>query len=113
MEAFALLRDANISAQKVRLVTSPLTTQSVSAAMERLRFMPHKAAKIVSKVLASAIANAEMNQGLDVDRLVVKEIFVDGATMLKRVQPRAKGRSDRVLKRRCHIKIVVSSRERG
>ncbi len=108
MEVAAKLSGANIAAQKTRLVADQIRGKSVEQALDILAFSPKKAAAIVKKVLNSAIANAEHNEGADVDELRVKTIFVDEATTMKRIRPRAKGRADRILKRTCHITIKVA-----
>ncbi len=110
MVSFAVLRDADISAQKVRCVAQNMKGQAFSSALVYLSYMPKKAARLLHKVLASAGANAE-HQGADARDLYIFGIAIDGARMLKRVSPRAKGRSDRILKRRCHIKIVLATHE--
>src|SRR5690606_16906919 len=97
--------------QKCRLVANEIRGMQVGQAVEKLRFIQNKAAKIIEKVLNSAISNAEHNLGLDIDDLKVQSIMVDEAPMIKRFQPRAKGRGNRILKRRSHIKIVVSEIE--
>lgn len=108
MEVSATLRNACSSAQKMRLVANAVRGQSVEKALEQLQFIRKKGAHIIKKLLESAIANAEHNSGADVDELKVATIMVDEATSLKRFRARAKGRGNRILKRRCHIKIVVS-----
>lgn len=105
----ATLRNATMSAQKVRLVADLIRGLPVERAIERLAFTRKKAAHIVKKVLDSAVANAENNDGADIDDLKVSTIYVDEGTVLKRFQPRAKGRANRILKRRCHIHIMVSA----
>jgi large subunit ribosomal protein L22 len=92
----------------VRLVAKEIRGLAVGPALQRLTFVQKKAAGIVKKLLESAIANAEHNQGADIDDLVISKICVDEATTLKRFKARAKGRGTRILKRRCHIKIEVS-----
>ncbi|MCG8439764.1 MAG: 50S ribosomal protein L22, partial [Pseudomonadales bacterium] len=104
----ARLRGARISAQKARLVADQVRGLEVEKALNLLEFSPKKAAKIVKKVLESAIANAENNDGADVDELKVSTIFVDEGMTMKRIRPRAKGRADRILKRTCHITVKVS-----
>ena len=79
--------------------------------MSLLEFSPKKAAHIVKKILDSAIANAENNEGADVDELKVSSIFVDEGMTMKRLRPRAKGRADRILKRSCHITVKVADGE--
>ncbi len=85
--------------------------QDVSKARDVLKFTPKKGAKIMLKLLESAIANAENNNGADIDELKVGMICVDEASTLKRIKPRAKGRADRIFKRTCHITIKVSDEE--
>jgi large subunit ribosomal protein L22 len=107
-EVSASLKGARLSAQKARLVVNQIRGKSVSEALNILAFSPKKAAAIVKKVLESAVANAEHNDGADIDDLRVSTIFVDEAMTLKRIKPRAKGRADRVFKRSCHITIKVA-----
>jgi large subunit ribosomal protein L22 len=111
MEVAAKLKGAQISAQKARLVADQVRGLPVEKALNLLEFSPKKAAHIVKKVLDSAIANAENNEGADVDELKVSTIFVDEAITLKRLRPRAKGRADRILKRTCHITVKVADSE--
>jgi large subunit ribosomal protein L22 len=80
----------------------------VGQALDTLTFSTKKAAHLVKKVLESAIANAEHNDGADVDELTVSRIFVDEGMTMKRIKPRAKGRADRIFKRTCHITVAVS-----
>lgn len=108
MQTSATLRRARISPQKARLVADQVRGLPVERALETLQFSPKKAAHLVKKVLESAIANAEHNDGADVDELKVKTIFVNQAPVMKRIKPRAKGRADRILKRSCHITVTVS-----
>ena len=108
MEVAATLKGAQISPQKVRLVADQIRGKDVEEALGLLEFSTKKAAHIVKKVLDSAIANAENNEGADVDELKVSTIFVDQGRTMKRLRPRAKGRADRILKRSCHITIKVS-----
>ena len=107
-EVSASLKGARLSAQKARLVANQIRGKSVSEALNILAFSPKKAAAIVKKVLESAVANAEHNDGADIDDLRVSTIFVDEAMTLKRIKPRAKGRADRVFKRSCHITVKVA-----
>lgn len=108
MEVSAKLSGATISAQKARLVADQIRGQSVEKALDILSYSPKKAAHLVRKLLNSAIANAEHNEGADVDELRVSTIFVDEGTTMKRIKPRAKGRADRILKRTCHITLKVA-----
>ena len=107
METRAILRGARLSAQKGRLVADMIRGKPVDQAMSLLAFMPKKGAAIIRKVLESAIANAEHNDGADIDALRVKIIHVERGTFIKRFQARAKGRGNRVTKQTCHIFITV------
>ena len=107
MKTRAKLRHARISAQKVRLVADQIRGLEVEKALEILTFSNKKAAEMVKNVLDSAIANAEHNDGADIDELKVAEIMVDDGPMMKRIRPRAKGRANRILKRSSHITVVV------
>jgi large subunit ribosomal protein L22 len=108
MEVSAVLRYARISPQKCRLVADTVRGQPVNNALNTLKFMPKKCAKLVYKVLWSAIANAQENKGLDVDDLKVARIHIDAAPVLKRFAARAKGRGTRIVKRNSHITVSVS-----
>lgn len=108
MEVAAKLKGANISAQKARLVADQIRGKNVEQALEILSFSPKKAAVLVKKVLNSAIANAEHNEGADIDELRVSTIYVDEGLTMKRIRPRAKGRADRIMKRTCHITVKVA-----
>ena len=111
MEVAARLKGARISAQKARLVADQVRGMPVEEALNLLEFSTKKAAHIVKKVLDSAIANAENNEGADVDELKVSSIFVDEGMTMKRLRPRAKGRADRIFKRSCHITVKVEDGE--
>ena len=111
MEVAARLKGATISAQKARLVADQIRGKGVEEALDILTFSTKKAADIIKKVLNSAIANAEHNEGADVDELKVSTIMVDEGMTMKRLRPRAKGRADRILKRTCHITIKVADSE--
>ena len=111
MEVTAKLKNAPLSAQKGRLVADMVRKMDVSQAISVLRFTSKKGARLILKLLESAVANAEHNQGVDVDELKVGTIFVDEAPSLKRISPRAKGRANRITKRTCHITIKVSDGE--
>jgi large subunit ribosomal protein L22 len=111
MEVSAVLKGAKLSAQKARLVADQVRGKSVEEALELLSFSTKKGAPIIKKVLNSAIANAEHNQGLDIDELKVSTIYVDEGQSLKRIRPRAKGRADRITKRSCHITVKVADKE--
>lgn len=108
MEAIAKHKFARGSAQKARLVVDQIRGLHVEKALEILTFSNKSAAVLVKKVLDSAIANAEHNEGADIDELIVKTIMVDDGPTMKRIKPRAKGRADRILKRTSHITVIVS-----
>jgi large subunit ribosomal protein L22 len=108
VEVAATLRGARMSAQKARLVADQVRGKPVEEALDVLSFSPKKGAAIIKKVLESAIANAEHNEGADVDDLRVATVFVNEGAVMKRVKPRAKGRADRILKRTCHITVKVA-----
>lgn len=110
MEVAAKLTGVRLSAQKARLVADQIRGKGVEQALDTLAFSTKKGADIIKKVLESAIANAEHNEGADVDSLKVSTIFVDEGTSLKRVSPRAKGRADRITKRTCHITVKVADK---
>lgn len=109
--ARAVLKNVPISAQKLRLSADLVRGKSVNKALNVLNFSVKKSAKIVSKVLMSAAANAENNNGLDLDELFIKEIFVDQARSAFRLKARAKGRSNRIIKRSSHLTIVVAEQD--
>jgi large subunit ribosomal protein L22 len=112
MQATAVLKYVRVSAQKGRLVADQIRGLPVARALEVLQFSPKKAAGHVRKVLESAIANAEHNEGADVDELKVATIQVDGGPTMRRFHSRAKGRGVRVLKRTSHITVVVSDEKK-
>lgn len=103
----AVLKFVRLSPQKARLVADLVRGKKVGDAVNTLKFSNQRAAGIIKKVLESAIANAENNNGADVDELKVAEIFVDEGPVMKRISPRAKGRADRISKRTSHITIRV------
>ncbi len=107
METKAILRGVRLSAQKGRLVADQIRGLPVERALNVLSFSPKKGAVIIKKVLLSAIANAEHNDGADVDELRVKTIYIDKAESLRRFTARAKGRGNVILKQTCHIHVVV------
>ncbi len=108
MEVIAKHTGARISAQKARLVADQIRGKSVGEALNILAFSTQKGAHLVKKVLESAIANAEHNEGADIDELRVSAVFVDEGMTMKRIMPRAKGRADRILKRTSHITVKVA-----
>ena len=107
METISSLKGVRLSTQKGRIVADSVRGLSVSKALDILKFSPKKGAKIIRKVLESAIANAEHNDGVDIDMLTIKKIFVEKGTTLKRFRARAKGRGNKILKPTSHIFITV------
>ena len=110
METTATLRNARISPQKVRLVADQIRGMRVEPALQTLQFSSKKAAAIMKKLLESAIANAEHNDGADIDELKVSTVFVDAGPTHKRIRARAKGRANRILKRTSHITVAVAEK---
>jgi large subunit ribosomal protein L22 len=108
MQTSAIHRHARISAQKARLVADQVRGMPVDKALTVLKFSNKKAAVLVRKVLESAIANAEHNDGADIDELKVSTIYVDQGPSMKRMRARAKGRGNRILKRTSHITVTVA-----
>jgi len=111
MQVTAQLKNAPLSAQKCRLIADMIRKMEVANALHVLKYTPKKGAAIMLKLLESAIANAENNNGADIDELKVGTVYVDEAATLKRISPRAKGRANRISKRRCHIIIKVSDED--
>ncbi|MBS1230169.1 MAG: ribosomal protein [Proteobacteria bacterium] len=109
METRAILRGVRLSDQKGRLVADQIRGLPVDKALSILTFSPKKGAEIIKKVLESAIANAEHNDGADIDELKVKTIFVEKGMVLKRFTARAKGRGNRIVKPTCHIFLTVGN----
>jgi large subunit ribosomal protein L22 len=108
MQVQAILKGARLSAQKARLVADQVRGKNVEEALDVLTYSTKKGADVIKKLLNSAIASAEHNEGADVDELKISKIFVDEGMTMKRIMPRAKGRADRILKRSCHISITVA-----
>ena len=108
MQAVAILRHARISPQKARLVADQVRNLPIERALQILSFSDKKAAPLIKKVLESAIANAEHNEGADIDELKVAAICVDCGPLLKRMHARAKGRGNRIVKRTSHITVTVA-----
>ena len=109
METKATLRSARLSAQKGRLVADLIRGKKVDQALNILTFSPKKGAVLIKKVLESAIANAEHNDGADIDELTVKTIYVEKGAVLRRFTARAKCRGDRISKQTCHIYVTVGN----
>src|SRR3989344_2146030 len=109
----AKFKNVRTPAQKVRLVAYLIRGLPVERAVNQLAHLNKKAATLMKKVLDSAIANAEHNEGADIDELRVTKIFVDEGPSAKRFSARARGRADRITKRSCHITVVVSDSKKG
>ena len=109
MRVSAVLKNARLSAQKCRLVADQVRGLPVDAALNLLTFSPKKGAVLLKKLLESAIANAEHNEGADIDTLKVATVFVDKGASLKRISARAKGRGKRIEKQTCHITLTVGN----
>jgi large subunit ribosomal protein L22 len=107
METRSIVRGVRLSADKGRLVADLIRGRSVDQALNILEYTPKKAAGIIKKALESAIANAEHNDGADIDELKVTSIYVEQAATLKRFSARAKGRGNRISKPTCHIFVTV------
>jgi len=108
MESSATLRRAPVSAQKARLIADQIRGLPVERALEILTFSKQKAAALIHKTLESAVANAEHNEGADIDELAVESVYVDEGPTLKRIRARAKGRAARIFKRTSHITVAVA-----
>ena len=102
----ATARKLPLSPQKARLVVDQIRGKSVDDALNTLSFGTQKGARLVRKVLESAIHNAEHNEGAEIDELVIAEVYVNAGATMKRIRPRARGRADRVLKRSCHVTVT-------
>ncbi|WHL24909.1 MAG: 50S ribosomal protein L22 [Candidatus Blochmannia vicinus] len=109
MQTIARCRYMRSSAQKIRLIINMIRGKKVSQALDILEYTNKKSAKLVKKTLESAIANAEHNDGLNFNNLKIIKIFVDNGPTIKRIMPRAKGRSDKIMKRTSHLTIMVSN----
>jgi len=108
MEVSASAKRLRISAQKVRLVADQIRGKPVADALDLLSFSNKKASVLMRKALESVVANAENNEGADIDELRVSEVYVNEGMTMKRIRPRAKGRADRIFKRSSHITVTVS-----
>ena len=109
IEVQAIARYQRISPQKVRAIVDVIKDKPVGTGLSQLQFMPQKAARLVEKVVRSALANAENNLDLDVDALVIKNVTADQGPTLKRFRARARGRGSRILKRTAHITVVLAA----
>ncbi|MBE8216019.1 MAG: 50S ribosomal protein L22 [Endozoicomonadaceae bacterium] len=110
VEVSAMHKGARISAQKARLLIDLIRGHEAQHALNVLKFSNKKAASMVRKVLLSALANAENNEGLDLKDLRVVKAYVNEGVTMKRVNPRSKGRADRIFKRSCHITVKVAEK---
>jgi large subunit ribosomal protein L22 len=110
MQSSATHKFARISPQKARLVADLIRGKEVESAVNVLTFSSKKAADLMKKVLNSAIANAENNEGADIDELIVKAVYVDEGPLMKRMRARAKGRGNRIVKRMSHITVTVGEK---
>ena len=108
MEVRAVAKYMRVSPQKVRMLVDAVKGKPVETGLTSLKFMSQKAARIVEKVVRSAVANADQNPDIDVDALVIHNITVDGGPTMKRWRPRARGRATRILKRTAHITVVLA-----
>ena len=111
MESCAKLSSARLSPRKTRLVVDMVRGKQIQTALNILRFTPQPSARLIAKLLSSAVANAEQKGVSDVDRLYVKSIFVDGGTVLKRFLPRAMGRASKIRKPTSHISVVLAEKK--
>jgi large subunit ribosomal protein L22 len=107
MESKAILRHARITPRKVRRVTTLIKGKKAGDALVNLRFLPHRGAQVVAKVLKSAIANAEQKKVADPESMKVKNVLVDQGPTMKRMKPRAMGRADIIRKRTSHITLIL------
>ena len=110
MEAKAIAKTVRISALKSRLVMRLINGKDVSEAMAILNNMNNKAARVIKKVLTSAVANAENNFDMNVDALYIAEAYVDQGPTLKRIHPRSRGQAFKILKRTSHVTVVVKEK---
>ena len=108
MEVSASAKRLRISAQKVRLVADQIRGKPVAEALDLLSFSTQKASVLMRKTVESVVANAENNEGADIDELIISEVYVNEGMTMKRIRPRAKGRADRIFKRSSHITVTVS-----
>ncbi len=108
MEVRAVSKYVRISPQKVRKVVSDIKGKPVESGLQKLKFMPQKAANIVEKIIRSAVANADQNADIDIDLLVIRNITADQGPTLKRWKARARGRGSRILKRTSHITVILA-----
>ncbi len=108
METRAFLKGTRLSSQKANLVASVVRNMSIEQAIDFLSFSKKKGARVIKKLLDSALANAENNHNADIDKLRIKSLIVNQGMRLKRIKPRARGRADRITKPTCHIEIILT-----
>ena len=108
METRAFLKGTRLSPQKANLVASVVRDMSIEQAIDFLSFIKKKGARVIKKLLDSALANAENNHNTDIDKLRIKSLIVNQGMRLKRIKPRARGRADRITKPTCHIEIILT-----
>ena len=108
-EVSAILKGVRISPQKARLVADLIRGKKVDNALNILNFSPKKGAEIIKRVVESAIANAENNNGADIDELKIKTIYIDKGAVLKRIRAQSKGRAGKILKPTSHITVIVGN----
>jgi large subunit ribosomal protein L22 len=112
MESSAVARYIRLSPRKVRLIMDEIRGRKVEEAINMLTFTPNKGGRILKKLINSAVANAQQNSGTDVDKLYIYKIFADEGPSLKRFSPRAQGRATRILKRTCHLTVVLNDKNK-
>ena len=110
MEVRAVTKYIRISPQKVRMVVDAVKGKPVETGLNILKFMPQKGARLLAKTIRSAVANAEQRADVDIDRLIIENIFADQGPTLKRFRARARGRGTRILKRTSHITVVLAEK---
>ena len=108
METRAFLKGTRLSSQKPNLVAGVVRDMSIEQAIDFLSFSKKKGARVIKKLLDSALANAENNHNADIDKLRIKSLIVNQGMRLKRIKPRARGRADRITKPTCHIEIILT-----
>jgi len=111
MESRAVARYIRISPRKVRLIMDEIRGRRVEEALNMLTFTPYKGGRILKKLINSAVANAQQNSGVDVDKLYIYRIFADQGPSFKRFSPRAQGRATRILKRTCHLTVILNDKQ--
>jgi len=111
MESSAVAKYVRLSPRKVRLIMDEIRGRHVEEALNMLSFTPQKGGRILKKLINSAVANAQQNSGTDVDQLYIHRIFADEGPSLKRFSPRAMGRATRILKKTCHLTVILNDKK--